>query len=147
MEDINNYNGNIDNDIIMENSLSEMYDEVYLKYESKKNIDFFYFSDDFQNMHQTDNETSRTCTVDLTFEYVPSEDPYTYGTEYVTGTIHCTCSDPRDANGLPTTVTFDHISSESPNRDISCYMVMGKKGSSDDYTNYHLNIYYTGYPY
>lgn len=96
---------------------------------------------------KTDNETSRTCTVDLTFEYVPSEDPYTYGTEYVTGTIHCTCSDPQDANGLPTTVTFDHISSESPNRDISCYMVMGKKGSSNDYTNYHLNIYYTGYPY
>ena len=59
MEDINNYNGNINDDIIMDNSLSEMYDEVYFKYESKKSIDFFYFSDDFQNMHQTDNETSK----------------------------------------------------------------------------------------
>jgi hypothetical protein len=43
MEDINNYNGNIDNDIIMENSLSEMYDEVYLKYESKKILIFSIF--------------------------------------------------------------------------------------------------------
>ena len=59
MEDINNYNGNINNDIIMDNSLSELYDEVYFKYESEKNIDFFYFSDDFQNMHQTENETSK----------------------------------------------------------------------------------------
>ena len=59
MEDINNYNGNIDNDFIMENSFSEMYDEVYLKYESEKNIDFFYFPDDFENMHKTENETSK----------------------------------------------------------------------------------------
>jgi hypothetical protein len=43
----------------MENSLSEMYDEVYFIYESKKSIDFFYFPDDFENMNKTENETSK----------------------------------------------------------------------------------------
>ena len=94
----------------------------------------------------------RTVVVDLTFEYDPNGSLGQWGTtENVTGSIHCTCSDPNDANGLPATVTFDHTTNsaegEYPVRMITAGSMFGEIGSSNDLTRYTVNIYYSGYPY